>query len=402
MQPTSDLPTSYWESLRTHKQFLRKFGAFPGPTRKETYKSLLLLPGNYEHLRELTTAPAVLPEHGGNRQLSLVAGMVARLYPELRNQWLAAMVHPFVKLFPEDFPFAFECALAFLLNWLRPLFRDFPNANKQMMEVFEAELGALRQKVEALDYPLSALVAPMFVVALTDVLNRDDWLRLCDFWVTEPNEPWLCVCAAVAIVKAVEERLLKLPSVEQMSLTLRKEKNVPVPLLIERAKDIAKTHKQQLLSLYSSAVFPLPKGRYPIATFLRAPLRTTNAKLSEEHSSEGSQLLQQYRKLDAALRAHIAESHGSDSRSVEAKYAQMEGQLRQYLNEVKREHANKMAALREVESQFNEQLRQQGGGRGDAVEAVERRAAVEREIEMVVREGRSIEEMEEQMGKRVQ
>jgi hypothetical protein len=40
------------------------------------------------------------------------------------------MIHPFVKLFPEDFTFAFECSLAFLLNWLKPLLFDFPNFNK--------------------------------------------------------------------------------------------------------------------------------------------------------------------------------------------------------------------------------------------------------------------------------
>jgi len=38
----------------------------------------------------------------------------------------------------------------------------------------------------------------------------------------------------------------------------------------------------------------------------------------------------------------------------------VEGQVRQYLNLIKQEHANKMKALKEVESKFNAQLQAQG------------------------------------------
>lgn len=54
------------------------------------------------------------------------------------------------------------------------------------MEVFEICLPNLKRKIESLDYPLSSLINPMFVVTLTDVFNRKDWLEICDFWVTNP------------------------------------------------------------------------------------------------------------------------------------------------------------------------------------------------------------------------
>lgn len=86
------------------------------------------------------------------------------------------MIHPFVKLFEDDFTYCFEISLTFLLNWLWPILYDFPNANKEVMEIFEECLPTIKDKIESLDYPLSSLVNPMFVVTLTDVLNRKDWL----------------------------------------------------------------------------------------------------------------------------------------------------------------------------------------------------------------------------------
>lgn len=107
----------------------------------------MILPNNYGHLQELTKPYAVLPEHGFNKQVAIVTDALGRLYPELKNQWVPSMIHPFVKLFQEDFTFSFECSLAFLLNWLKPVLFDFPNANKEVMDIFEDCLPDLKQKV---------------------------------------------------------------------------------------------------------------------------------------------------------------------------------------------------------------------------------------------------------------
>ena len=172
-----------------------------------------MLPNNYGHLQELTKSYLVLPEHGFNRQVALVTDALARLFPELKNQWLPSMIFPFVKLFQEDYTFSFECSLAFLLNWLEPVLYDFPNANKDVMEIFELCLPNLKQKIESLDYPLSSLINPMFVVSLTDVLNKKNWLEIFDFLVTNPFEPWHYISVAITIVYLIEEKLEKLFSV---------------------------------------------------------------------------------------------------------------------------------------------------------------------------------------------
>lgn len=361
-----------------------------------------MLPNNYGHLQELTKPYPVLPEHGFNKQVAIISDALGRLYPELRNQWVPSMIHPFVKLFQEDFTFSFECSLAFLLNWLKPVLLDFPNANKEVMDIFEECLPALKRKIESLDYPLGSLVNPMFVVSLTDVLNRKDWLEICDFLAINPFEPWHYISVAIAIVSLVEDRLEKLFSVEDMSLTLRKEKNIPMQLVIKNAKELSSKYKDRFLFIYKDSAFPVQEGRYPVVKFFRAPIRKSNAKLDAEEDIELDQLRDKYRQLEAMLRKFIDSGHVSDEQAIESKYQIVEGQVRQYLNLIKQEHANKMSALKDIESKFNAQLQKQGHSREGKLGAIEKRARLQREIETVIAEAESIRQMEDQMMKRMQ
>lgn len=81
------------------------------------------------------------------------------------------------------------------------------------MEIFELEMPRLNEKINSLDYPMSAVINPMFVATLTDVLNRQDWLQIFDHLVTHSFEPGLYIAVGLAIVKSVENNLLKLTSI---------------------------------------------------------------------------------------------------------------------------------------------------------------------------------------------
>lgn len=58
-----------------------------------------------------------------------------------------------------------------------------------------------------LDYPLSSLFLPIFVVSLTDILNKKDWLQACDFWLINSEKPWLFITTAMAIVEVVQKQI---------------------------------------------------------------------------------------------------------------------------------------------------------------------------------------------------
>lgn len=49
----------------------------------------------------------------------------------------------------------------------------------------------------------------MLSVAMTDVLNRDQWLQVFDFLVTYPFSPWFYLCIGMALLKSVEEKFCR-------------------------------------------------------------------------------------------------------------------------------------------------------------------------------------------------
>lgn len=66
--------------------------------------------------------------------------------------------------------------MTFILNWFRPIFEDYPNSSKNIMNFFSAHLKKLEKKVNSFDYPLSAIIQPLLIVALTDILNKQQTL----------------------------------------------------------------------------------------------------------------------------------------------------------------------------------------------------------------------------------
>lgn len=120
----------------------------------------------------------------------------------------------------------------------------------------------------------------MFVVSLTDVLNRSDWLELFDFLVINPFKPWYFVCFTLALVKCVEEKLVKLGSVEEIALGLRKEKNINMKFLLAEIPKIEERYGEKLKKMYENSYFPIKKGRYPIFKFFKEKIRMENEKLN--------------------------------------------------------------------------------------------------------------------------
>lgn len=68
------------------------------------------------------------------------------------------------------------------------------------MSFFSTQLPRLEKKINSFDYPLSAIVQPLLLVGLTDILNKDETLQIYDYLVSHPYSPELYLCVAVAII----------------------------------------------------------------------------------------------------------------------------------------------------------------------------------------------------------
>jgi hypothetical protein len=82
---------------------------------------------------------------------------------------------------------------------------------------------------------LSAIIQPLLLVGLTDILNKDNTLEVYDYLAGHPFSPELYLCITSTILSKVEDRLCMLESVEDIALVLRKEKNLNIQSIIEDA-----------------------------------------------------------------------------------------------------------------------------------------------------------------------
>ena len=201
---------------------------FPEKTRKAIWAQLLQLPLNHEHFTELIKPYPLLPEHTIDKQVSFIVSSFTKLYPDLAIQWLPGIIYPFVILFKEDAIAAFEISLTFIVNWFRPIFEDYPNSSKRVMAFFSKKLSKLEKKVNSLDYPLSAIVQPLLLVSMTDILNKQNTLEVFDFLAAHPFSPELYLCIIACILSRVEDKLCTYNTVEDIALALRKEKNLKI------------------------------------------------------------------------------------------------------------------------------------------------------------------------------
>jgi DNA-directed RNA polymerase subunit L len=66
------------------------------------------------------------------------------------------------------------------------------------------QLKKLEKKVNNFDYPLSAIIQPILLVSLTDILNKEQTIEAYDYLVAHPFTPELYLCLVVTIVSKME------------------------------------------------------------------------------------------------------------------------------------------------------------------------------------------------------
>lgn len=111
---------------------------------------------------------------------------------------------PFVKLFPEEGLKTFEIYLTFSSHWLQPLHASFPSLPHEILQLFESVLKfedpgllhIIRQ---------TSLITRLYDSLLsqfTDLLSRECWLQIFDFFFcfSEYPELYLLVVPALLII----------------------------------------------------------------------------------------------------------------------------------------------------------------------------------------------------------
>ncbi|CAL1610656.1 unnamed protein product [Knipowitschia caucasica] len=258
---------------------LKAFGEYPAKYRMFVWRSLLFLPENsaaYSSLSDKGPHLAYLSLHdkypiksqklqkGLQRVLSAMAHWAA-IFGEV--EYLPLVVFPFVKLFQNNPLLCFEVVATVIINWCQHWFEYFPNPPLNILSMVENVLAhhdkELLQHLVDCGVTSQLYVWPLLETLFSEVLTRDEWLRLFDNVFT--NHPSFLLMTCVAYITCSREPLLQCSQKQDFEYFFHHRNNLDAGVMIKKAYRLMSTtpvdiHPKTMLSEFT----PLTKGQYPV------------------------------------------------------------------------------------------------------------------------------------------
>ncbi|KAK5862681.1 hypothetical protein PBY51_018050 [Eleginops maclovinus] len=258
---------------------LKGFGEYPAKYRMFVWRSLLCLPENHAAYSSLTdkglhsaylTLQDKYPikshklQRGLQRVLSALAHWAA-IFGEA--EYLPLVAFPFVKLFQNNPMLCFEVVATVIVNWGQHWFEYFPNPPLNILSMAENVLAhhdkELLQHLVDCGVTSQLYVWPLLETLFSEVLTRDEWLRLFDNVFS--NHPSFLLLACVAYVTCCREPLLLCSQKEDFEYFFHHRNNLDLGAMIKEAYQLmgstpADIHPRTLLSDFT----PLTHGQYPV------------------------------------------------------------------------------------------------------------------------------------------
>uniref|UniRef100_A0A4W6ED12 TBC1 domain family member 31 n=1 Tax=Lates calcarifer TaxID=8187 RepID=A0A4W6ED12_LATCA len=258
---------------------LKAFGEYPAKYRMFVWRSLLCLPENHAAYSSLTDKglhSAYLTLHdkypikshklqrGLQRVLSALAHWAA-IFGEV--EYLPLVAFPFVKLFQNNPMLCFEVVATVIVNWCQHWFEYFPNPPLNILSMAENVLAhhdkELLQHLVDCGITSQLYVWPLLETLFSEVLTRDEWLRLFDNIFS--NHPSFLIMACVAYITCCREPLLLCSQKQDFEYFFHHRNNLDMGAMIKEGYRLmsntpADIHPRNILSDFT----PLTKGQYPV------------------------------------------------------------------------------------------------------------------------------------------
>lgn len=258
---------------------LKTFGEYPAKYRMFVWRSLLCLPENHAAYSSLTDKglhSAYLSLHdkypikshklqrGLQRVLSALAHWAA-IFGEV--EYLPLVAFPFVKLFQNNPMLCFEVVATVIVNWCQHWFEYFPNPPLNILSIAENVLAhhdkELLQHLVDCGVTAQLYVWPLLETLFSEVLTREEWLRVFDNLFS--NHPSFLLMACVAYVICCREPLLLCSRKQDFEYFFHHRNNLDVGAMMKEAYRLmsstpADIHPKNLLEDFT----PLTRGQYPV------------------------------------------------------------------------------------------------------------------------------------------
>ncbi|XP_049903616.1 TBC1 domain family member 31 [Epinephelus moara] len=313
---------------------LKAFGEYPAKYRMFVWRSLLCLPENHAAYSSLTDKglhSAYLTLHdkypikshklqrGLQRVLSALAHWAA-IFGEA--EYLPLIAFPFVKLFQNNPMLCFEVVATVIVNWCQHWFEYFPNPPLNILSMVENVLAhhdkELLQHLVDCGITSQLYVWPLLETLFSEVLTRDEWLRLFDNIFS--NHPSFLLMACVAYITCCREPLLLCSQKQDFEYFFHHRNNLDVGAMIKEVYRLmgstpADIHPRTMLSDFTA----LTKGQYPVFNHYPEFIVEYQSREREKIRLQEMEYLRERQEV-SALRADFVRRQAEE----EAYYAQQE------------------------------------------------------------------------------
>ncbi|KAL2084281.1 hypothetical protein ACEWY4_019799 [Coilia grayii] len=305
---------------------LKAFGEYPAKYRMFLWRSLLQLPENhaaFSSLVEKGVHPAFLTlqerypiksqklQRGLQRLLSALAHWSA-IFGE--TDYLPLVAFPFAKLFQNNPLICFEVVATVIVNWCQHWFEYFPNPPLNVLSLVENVLAhhdkELLQHLVDCRITSQLYVWPLLETLFSEVLTRDEWLRLFDNVFSNP--PAFLLFAAAAYVTCCRAQLLALTFRDDFEYFFHHRNNFDIDGMIKEAYRLmeatpAEVHPRSALS----DLEPLLRGQYPVFNKYPTFIVEYQSQERERIRQQEAQYLQERQAL-ALLRAEAVRQQAEE------------------------------------------------------------------------------------------
>ncbi|KAI3361372.1 hypothetical protein L3Q82_013551, partial [Scortum barcoo] len=340
---------------------LKAFGEYPAKYRMFVWRSMLCLPENHAAYGSLTnkglhsaylTLNDKYPikshklQRGLQRVLSALAHWAA-IFGEV--EYLPLVAFPFVKLFQNNPMLCFEVVATVIVNWCQHWFEYFPNPPLNILNMVENVLAhhdkELLQHLVDCGVNSQLYVWPLLETLFSEVLTRDEWLRLFDNIFS--NHPSFLLMACVAYITCCREPLLLCSQKQDFEYFFHHRNNLDVGAMIKEAYRImgstpADIHPRTMLSDFT----PLTSGQYPVFNHYPEFIVEYQSREREKIRLQEMEYLRERQEV-SALRADFVRRRAEE----EAYYAQQE-----LLQKAEEQRRNILAQEEEKLTQQREKL----------------------------------------------
>ncbi|XP_038198463.1 TBC1 domain family member 31 isoform X3 [Arvicola amphibius] len=258
---------------------LKGYGEYPTKYRMFIWRSLLQLPENHTAFSSLVDKGT----HVAYLNLQKKYPIKSRKLLRVLQRTLSALAHwsaifsdtpylpllafPFVKLFQNNQLICFEVVATLIINWCQHWFEYFPNPPINILSMIENVLAfhdkELLQHFIERDVTSQLYAWPLLETVFSEVLTREEWLRLFDNVFS--NHPSFLLMAVVAYNTCSRAPLLNSTLKDDIEYFFHHRNNLDINVVIREVYRLMETtpadiHPRSMLDAFVA----LTKGQYPI------------------------------------------------------------------------------------------------------------------------------------------